>query len=110
MSKVHSRKEIKEAVDAAFKHDSQIVIEPCVSDGIEVTCTVHDITPDELLEVEEDFSFIICSLECSKLQFFSRIILLFFCSMCFGKTRLHTKFQASSLNIRARPPVFVIEI
>ena len=50
MSKVHSRKDIKEAVDAAFKHDSQIVIEPCVSDGIEVTCTVHDITPDELLE------------------------------------------------------------
>ena len=50
VSKVHSRKEIKEAVDFAFKHDSQVVIEPCVSDGVEVTCTVHDITTDELLE------------------------------------------------------------
>jgi len=50
ISKVHSRKEIKEAVDFAFKHDGQVVIEPCVSDGVEVTCTVHDITTDELLE------------------------------------------------------------
>jgi len=50
VSKVHSRKEIKEAIDFAFKHDSQVVIEPCVTDGVEVTCTVHDITGDELLE------------------------------------------------------------
>lgn len=50
ISKVHGRKDIKEAVDFAFKHDSQVVIEPCVSDGVEVTCTVHDITTDELLE------------------------------------------------------------
>ena len=50
VTKVHSRKELKEAVDGAFKHDSQIVIEPCVSEGVEVTCTVHDITGDELLE------------------------------------------------------------
>ena len=47
---MQSRKELKEAVDGAFKHDSQVVIEPCVSDGVEVTCTVHDITGDELLE------------------------------------------------------------
>jgi len=50
VSKVHSRKEVKEAVDFAFKHDSQVVIEPCVSDGVEISCTVHDITADELLE------------------------------------------------------------
>ena len=50
VSKVHSRKEVKEAVDGAFKVDSQVVIEPCVSDGVEVSCTVHDITGDELLE------------------------------------------------------------
>ena len=50
VNKVHSRKEIKEAVDGAFKIDSQVVIEPCVSDGVEVSCTVHDITGDELLE------------------------------------------------------------
>ena len=50
VNKVHSRKEIKEAVDGAFKVDSQVVIEPCVSDGVEVSCTVHDITGDELLE------------------------------------------------------------
>jgi len=48
--KVHGRKEIKEAMDGAFKIDSQVVIEPCVSDGVEVSCTVHDITGDELLE------------------------------------------------------------
>ena len=41
---------MKEAVETAFKHDTQIVVEPCVSDGVEVTCTVHDITGDELLE------------------------------------------------------------
>ena len=29
----------------------QVVVEPCVVEGVEVTCTVHDITPDELLEV-----------------------------------------------------------
>merc|ERR1712156_1309430 len=46
----NSRKEIKEAVDLAFKQDSQVVIEPAVTDGIEVTCTVHDMTTDELLE------------------------------------------------------------
>ena len=37
-------------MDGAFKIDSQVVIEPCVSDGVEVSCTVHDITGDELLE------------------------------------------------------------
>ena len=41
---------MREAVDGAFKVDSQVVIEPCVSDGVEVSCTVHDITGDELLE------------------------------------------------------------
>ena len=51
-----------------------------------------------------------CVVECSKLQFFSRIILNFFSRMCFGKTRLHAKFEVSSLKILARPPVFVIEI
>ena len=50
VSKVHDRKGIKEAVDFGFKHDSQVVIESCVSDGVEVSCTVHDITADELLE------------------------------------------------------------
>merc|ERR1719174_121518 len=50
VTKVNSRKEIKEAVDLAFKQDSQVVIEPAVTDGIEVTCTVHDMTTDELLE------------------------------------------------------------
>ena len=46
-----SRKELKEALDLAFRHDAQAVVEPCISDGVEVTCTVHDITGDELLEV-----------------------------------------------------------
>jgi len=50
VTKVNSRKEIKEAVDLAFKQDSQVVIEPAVTDGIEVSCTVHDMTTDELLE------------------------------------------------------------
>jgi len=50
ITKVHSRKEVKEAVDLAFKHDSSVVIEPAVEDGIEVSCTVHDMTTDELLE------------------------------------------------------------
>ena len=52
VSKVGSRAELKAALDLAFKHDSQAVVEPCVSDGVEVTCTVHDITGDELLEVK----------------------------------------------------------
>ena len=51
VTKVPSRKELKDALDLAFRHDSQAVLEPCVSDGVEVTCTVHDITGDELLEV-----------------------------------------------------------
>ena len=51
---MQSRKELKDALDLAFKHDSQAVLEPCVSDGVEVTCTVHDITGDELLEVNTD--------------------------------------------------------
>ena len=51
VSKVPSRSELKEALDLAFRHDTQAVVEPCVSDGVEVTCTVHDITGDELLEV-----------------------------------------------------------
>lgn len=42
---------MKEALDLAFRHDAQAVVEPCISDGVEVTCTVHDITGDELLEV-----------------------------------------------------------
>ena len=54
MTKVQSRKELKDALDLAFRHDSQAVLEPCVSDGVEVTCTVHDITGDELLEVNTD--------------------------------------------------------
>ena len=54
VTKVPSRKELKEALDLAFRHDSQAVLEPCVSDGVEVTCTVHDITGDELLEVNTD--------------------------------------------------------
>ena len=35
----------------------QVVIEPCVTDGVEVTCTVHDITGDELLEVKVLITF-----------------------------------------------------
>ena len=35
----------------------QVVIEPCVTDGVEVTCTVHDITGDELLEVSVLITF-----------------------------------------------------
>ena len=54
VTKVPSRKELKDALDLAFRHDSQAVLEPCVSDGVEVTCTVHDITGDELLEVNTD--------------------------------------------------------
>ena len=50
ITKVETRKEIKEAVSLAFKQDHQVLIEPYISDGVEVTCTVHDITLDELLE------------------------------------------------------------
>ena len=50
ITKVETRKEIKEAVCLAFKQDHQVLIEPHISDGVEVTCTVHDITLDELLE------------------------------------------------------------
>jgi len=50
ITKVETRKEIKEAVNLAFKQDHQVLVEPHISDGVEVTCTVHDITLDELLE------------------------------------------------------------
>ena len=48
--KVETRKEMKGAVSLAFKQDHQVLIEPYISDGVEITCTVHDITFDELLE------------------------------------------------------------
>lgn len=50
VTKVNSRKQVEEAVDLAFRDDSQVVVEPSVQDGMEVTCTVHDITSDGLLE------------------------------------------------------------
>jgi D-alanine-D-alanine ligase-like ATP-grasp enzyme len=51
ITKVETRQEIKEAVSLAFKQDHQVLIEPHISDGVEVTCTVHDITLDELLQL-----------------------------------------------------------
>ena len=50
MSRVNSSAELKAGLETALRHDSQAVVERCVAGGVEVTCTVHDITQDELLE------------------------------------------------------------
>jgi len=50
VTKVQSNDQINTAFDNAFKVDSQVVIEPAITDGIEVSCTVHDMTTDGLLE------------------------------------------------------------
>ena len=48
-----------------------------------------------------------CSLGCIKIIFFSRIEPVFLYGMCIGHTRSHAKFQTSSLNDLAWPPLFV---
>lgn len=50
VSRVNSSAELKAGLETALRHDSQAVVERCVAGGVEVTCTVHDITQDELLE------------------------------------------------------------
>ena len=47
---MNSSAELKAGLETALRHDSQAVVERCVAGGVEVTCTVHDITQDELLE------------------------------------------------------------
>ena len=68
-----TRKEIKEAVSLAFRQDQQVLVEPNISDGVEVTCTIHDITLDELLEAFPVTEIktkgdIFCSENCSKME------------------------------------------
>ena len=70
---VKTRQEMKEAVALAFRQDHQVLIEPIISDGVEVTCTVHDITLDELLEAFpvteiKTTGEVFCSENCPKSQ------------------------------------------
>ena len=63
---VDRKEDLKQSLASTFKLDNQVLIEPCITDGVEVTCTVHDITLDELLE-----AFVVSEVKQSKDQYCS---------------------------------------
>lgn len=50
ITKVQSSEGLLSALEAAFQFGKEAVVESAVLQGVEVSCTVHDITTDDLLE------------------------------------------------------------
>ena len=49
ISKVYNREDLLAAIGEAFSFDDEVVLEMSVERGLEVTCTVHDLTFDDLI-------------------------------------------------------------
>jgi len=50
ITKVNKSEEVSEAINVALQYDDEIFMESAIVQGVEVTCTVHDITLDDKLE------------------------------------------------------------
>ncbi|XP_023319751.1 uncharacterized protein LOC111694922 [Eurytemora carolleeae] len=50
ITKVVASEELQEAITTALKYDDEVIFEPALVEGTEVSCTIHDITQDDMLE------------------------------------------------------------